>query len=156
MRQGTQNIKALPWLSRINDGSPGTFRWEEQEVSAGWFSGSISYKRGHFSPYRMTYEGKAMAFISILLWGMVAKVSSICCKSCCRSLQKDNGHRQCQKACIYANVMFSPRVVMAAQCVFNFQHNLLRVYPSTQEGVCVRVCVHGEWAGGGCCKVIVV
>lgn len=57
------------WFSRS------TFRWEEQEVSAGWFSASISYKRGHFSPHRMTYEGTAAAFISILLWGMVAKVS---------------------------------------------------------------------------------
>lgn len=57
------------WFSRS------TFRWEEKEVSAGWFSASISYKRGHFSPHRMTYEGTAAAFISILLWGMVAKVS---------------------------------------------------------------------------------
>ncbi len=55
--------------------SRSTFRWEEQEMSAGWFSASISYKRGHFSLHRMTYEGTAAAFISILLWGMVAKVS---------------------------------------------------------------------------------
>lgn len=65
------------WFSRS------TFRWGEQKVSAGWFSTSISYNRGHFSPHRMTYEGKATALISILLWGMVAKVSfymlSICC-----------------------------------------------------------------------------
>lgn len=57
------------WFSRS------TIRWEEQEVSAGWFSASISYKGGHFSSRRMTYEGTAAAFISILLWGMVAKVS---------------------------------------------------------------------------------
>lgn len=65
------------WFSRS------TFRWGEQEVSAGWFSTSISYNGGHFSPHRMTYEGKATALISILLWRMVAKVSyylfSICC-----------------------------------------------------------------------------
>ncbi len=57
------------WLS----GS--TFRWGEQEVSASWFSASILYIRRHFFPLWMTDEGTAAAFISIILWGMVAKVS---------------------------------------------------------------------------------
>lgn len=41
--------------------SASTLRWEEQELSAGWFSASILHKRGHFSPRRMTYEGTAAA-----------------------------------------------------------------------------------------------
>ena len=44
------------WFSRSS------FRWREQEVSAGWFSASISYNRGHFSPHTVTYEGHSGCF----------------------------------------------------------------------------------------------
>lgn len=72
------------WFSR------NTFRWEEKEVSAGWFSASISY--------RITYEGTATAVISILLWRMVVQSFPLSVvKAVAWTRPKDNGHCQCQK-----------------------------------------------------------
>ena len=73
-RYSTQNIKALHLLDGMNDGFSGsTFRREEQEVSDLALQSRTG--GGHFSRHKMTYEGTATAFVSILLCGTVAELS---------------------------------------------------------------------------------
>lgn len=110
------------WFSRS------AFRGEEQEASAGWFSASISYKRGHFSARGMTYEGTAAAFISILLWGMVAKVSLYLLSKLLHKRTEGQWPPPVPKGLFpNGNVMLPTRTVMVVWSVFNFQDILLNL-----------------------------
>lgn len=146
--RGTKPMKATHRISERCSCSPAWMMVLPDHLQMrgpGWFSTLISYKRGHFCHCRMTYEGTVAALISILLWGMVAKV-------CLYLLQKLKEATAGAKGLfLYVNVMFSARRAVLLLYVSNFFHIPLKV--NLSEIWNFHIYAGRRSGSGGPCKV---